>query len=601
LHPSKEDINRRTYGDLDVSDAALTRQPENFLEEIRAQIDECSNPKEVALIMNWPKHGEGNELGNRSRQVNFVAAARADYAPYTIEFRQARGTLNAEDVTMRVELCTGLVRLAQFYVENPGKVPMKTFKPYLVGEDGEVVVEKFDIMDLMTDMEMSEEDKLYWRTRIARYAARGGPLDRVDNEKEPEDGKEGQGIPGSGGNDDDDSAFGSMDGSSKADALTDSQSKGTSGGDNSESRSSGNNDGGRSRTPSTPTSNRQKRPLTQALAKRPVEDDDSQQGRNRKEQRIVSPFFLHGSHSIQKANCPKEIKPPRSSAIVGTIGIIFPTLMRFLARRASAISPTFSPNLRRLIESKLPPVRPPPPSTGQSDQPQFSPAIIGGIGTIFPTLLSFLAPRGPPLSLGIPLNFASPTEGMVAPIGTMSPIEAHIFLGSVWAVKDFDMGWWRVKHTGIRISTPTGERLFVCAVNAVLQSMKDQFPLSTYATITAADLLAGLDTLVGREVNNDVYDQELALLVDRWTNGQCQVIIVSDALDHKLAYRGGYVDRYPEQHRTGRNLYVRHQVSTDGKGGGHWESMERRETRRGSFEETGASEVSQQTDIPWFT
>ena len=111
--------------------------------------------------MNWPAHGLGNELGNRARQVNFTAAARPPNAPYTVEFRQARGTLDATDVQKWVEFCTGLVMVAQFYVDNPGTFPMKTFKSFSVGEDGEPVAERFYIMDLMNDMWMSEEDKGY--------------------------------------------------------------------------------------------------------------------------------------------------------------------------------------------------------------------------------------------------------------------------------------------------------------------------------------------------------------------------------------------------------------------------------------------------------
>jgi hypothetical protein len=202
LHQDKEDETRHTYGDLDVSNAALARQPENFLASIRAQIDGCSTPQELALLMNWPAHGLGNELGNRARQVNFTAAARPSNAPYTVEFRQARGTFDANDVQKWVEFCTGLVKVAQFYVDNPGRFPMKTFKSFRIDEDGEPVAERFYIMDLMNDMGMSEDDKEYWRVRMAKFAARGGPLDRVDYEKEVGIGEDGEGIPGDGGDED---------------------------------------------------------------------------------------------------------------------------------------------------------------------------------------------------------------------------------------------------------------------------------------------------------------------------------------------------------------------------------------------------------------
>ena len=202
LHQDKGDETRYTYGDLEVSNAALARQPENFLASIRAQIDGCSTPQELALLMNWPAHGLGNELGNRARQVNFIAAARPPTAPYTVEFRQARGTLDANDVQEWVEFCTGLVKVAQFYVDNPGRFPMKTFRGFRVGEDEDPVAERFYIMDLMNDMGISEDDKEYWRVRMAKFAARCGPMDRVDYEKEVGIGEDGEGIPGDGGDDD---------------------------------------------------------------------------------------------------------------------------------------------------------------------------------------------------------------------------------------------------------------------------------------------------------------------------------------------------------------------------------------------------------------
>lgn len=124
------DPSRISYSDLDVSDEALARKEEGFLKEIRNEIWSCTDAGELASKMNWPDHGVGNELGNRNRQVNFTAAARAEDAPYTVEFRQARGTLDAEDVKMWVDFCIGLVRLAEFYIDNPERFPMKTFKSF---------------------------------------------------------------------------------------------------------------------------------------------------------------------------------------------------------------------------------------------------------------------------------------------------------------------------------------------------------------------------------------------------------------------------------------------------------------------------------------
>lgn len=204
------------------------------------------------------------------------------------------------------------------------------------------------------------------------------------------------------------------------------------------------------------------------------------------------------------------------------------------------------------------------------DSPLCSPAIAGAIGTIIPTLMSFV----PGLSSSVPLDFDSPAEGMEAPIGSISPDEAHIFNGFGWAVKDFDMGSWERNETSISIMTPAGQRDYVCAINAIIQSMRDQYPWSGPSYTTPADLLAMHDSLIGRELNNDGDDTELAELVDLWTDGMYQIVVVDDATDYQFAFRGSSLHDYPGQAKFGRNLYVAHQ--THNGGGGHWESMVRR-------------------------
>jgi len=291
LHKDEERRARHTYGDLDVSNAALARQPDDFLDTIREQINNCSDAKELALLMNWPNHGLGHELGNRSRQVNFTTAARPKTAPYTIEFRQARGTLNATDVRKWVEFCIGLIRVAQFYVDNPGRFPMKSFKGFLVDGNEESVAERFYILDLMRDMGMSEEDKSYWRTRMARFAGKGGRLDRLDNEKEPEEGQEGQGIPGDGGGgDSDDPGEGPSGGDGQGDNSGSSSSGGSnSGGNNSEGNNGGSSGGSGASQPPPP--NPGMKPPPKTGDKRPTgdgeEDDEDKQGPGSKKQKMV--------------------------------------------------------------------------------------------------------------------------------------------------------------------------------------------------------------------------------------------------------------------------------------------------------------------------
>jgi hypothetical protein len=271
LHQDKENPRRTTYGEFDVSNEALAREPREFLEnEVRGQISRCQEIGELALLMNWPTHGLGNEEGNRNRQVNFTAAARPPESPCTIEFRQARGTLDAKDVEKWVEFCVGLVRLAQYYVDNPGTFPIKSFKSFSVEKNGDYLRERLYIVDLMNDMGMSEEDKDYWRERIARYQARGGPLDRLDNEVPPSDGQEGQGIPGGGGSD------GPGDGPRVGPSGSDPQGDNAGGSNPGRSNLGGNSDSGDSAPPS-PSPNGEKSPTGNSDRSSAEEEEDDEE------------------------------------------------------------------------------------------------------------------------------------------------------------------------------------------------------------------------------------------------------------------------------------------------------------------------------------
>jgi hypothetical protein len=199
--------------------------------------------------------------------------------------------LNATDVRKWVEFCIGLVRVAQFYVDNPGRFPMKSFKSFLVDGDEESVTERFYILDLMWDMGMSEEDKSYWRTRMARFAGKGGRLDRLDNEKEPEEGQEGQGIPRDGGGSDSDDPG---EGPSGGDGQGDNSGSGSQGGSDSRGNNSEGNNGGSSGGSGAlqpPPTNRGMKPSPKTGDKRPTgddeEDDEDQQGPGSKKQKMV--------------------------------------------------------------------------------------------------------------------------------------------------------------------------------------------------------------------------------------------------------------------------------------------------------------------------
>ncbi len=85
------------------------------------------------------------------------------------------------------------------------------------------------------------------------------------------------------------------------------------------------------------------------------------------------------------------------------------------------------------------------------------------------------------------------------------------------------------------------ERRYVCSVLALLGSMRNQYPDSPYAAISAEELLALFDRVVGRRVDDDAEDNELANLMDAWTSNEFRAVIVSSAYSNRSAYRAGTV------------------------------------------------------------
>lgn len=133
--------------------------------------------------MNWPAaqwetwtHPNKYALGNRHRQVNFTWAVRNDEFPYTIEFRQARGTLDARDISRWVDFCIALIKLAEDYTEGESNSgARKRFQPL----DWDV-----SIFDLIEEMELGDEALTYWRGRVVKFMGYsfGDEDDRLDNE-----------------------------------------------------------------------------------------------------------------------------------------------------------------------------------------------------------------------------------------------------------------------------------------------------------------------------------------------------------------------------------------------------------------------------------
>ena len=116
LHQPDCTPNRYTYTTFDVSDDELIRTSYGIM---RDTIHNREDAASLATLMNAPVARTDQNfmnVGNRNRQVNFTTAARDKYFPCTIEFRQARGSLNPIVIRKWVEFCIGFVRVAQFYM-----------------------------------------------------------------------------------------------------------------------------------------------------------------------------------------------------------------------------------------------------------------------------------------------------------------------------------------------------------------------------------------------------------------------------------------------------------------------------------------------------
>jgi hypothetical protein len=213
--------------------------------------------------------------------------------------------------------------------------------------------------------------------------------------------------------------------------------------------------------------------------------------------------------------------------------------------------------------------------------PQIPQATVASIATSLANTFSYVAQflQAPPADSPpiIPPDVMRPVEGMVAPLGLMSPDTAMIYhdvAPFAWEVQGFHSRYWQADLTGYII----GQRRYVCSVLALLGSMRNQYPHSPYAAISAEELLALFDRVVGRQIYDHAEDNELADLMDAWTGNDFRVVIVSTAYRNRNAYRAGTLE---QQTQLGRNLYVHWKATWQpGTSGGHWESMRRRPTPR---------------------
>lgn len=172
-------------GHFDCSTTALEQRYRGSIERLRAQLRDISNTSALVKFMNHPANYKFPR-GNRNRQVNFLSINRGDNFASTVEFRQARGSLCAEDISRWVDFCVGLIKLSKLYSEDPDRFPLKGLGRYHE-PDGKLRLNLMNVYALMRDMELGNEAISYWQRRIAGYqmGMHGDADDRADNELPP--------------------------------------------------------------------------------------------------------------------------------------------------------------------------------------------------------------------------------------------------------------------------------------------------------------------------------------------------------------------------------------------------------------------------------
>ena len=207
-------IKSKQFHNMDRTLKALKTQY-HTVDELRAQVCRQDTRESLAKCMNYPVGQGPHKNGNRNRIVNFTSTARSNAYPNTIEFRQGRGSLCADEIMHWVKFCVGLVRLAHLYYEYPKKFHVKNWDN-IRQANGSWERNKIDVFDLIGHMQLGEDEVKYWERQMAKYQAgsRGDADDRTDNElppstptssptgsgggSEPSEGNPGTGGPGLG-------------------------------------------------------------------------------------------------------------------------------------------------------------------------------------------------------------------------------------------------------------------------------------------------------------------------------------------------------------------------------------------------------------------
>lgn len=111
--------------DFDSSTAAFAKR--YTISQLRDHFRFIKSKQSLARRMCYPKKPEGPQ-SDRNRLVNFTYLTRGKGYPETIEFRQAAGSLDAEEISHWIDFCLDLVKFAEICVKDPERFPFKEWR-----------------------------------------------------------------------------------------------------------------------------------------------------------------------------------------------------------------------------------------------------------------------------------------------------------------------------------------------------------------------------------------------------------------------------------------------------------------------------------------
>lgn len=170
-----------SYGNEDVSNQVLGKK--FTIDEVYQAIFRCETPFELARVLNWPAgigvlNSAKFPIGHEQRQVNFTSyvesvdlVARRDVdLPVVLQFRQAKGSLDATDIEAWVTFCQDLVLLAmRLATANHPFLPVHRWSEMVLnGRTMERRHSNISVFDLMDMMKYTDAQKTYWMLRMAK-------------------------------------------------------------------------------------------------------------------------------------------------------------------------------------------------------------------------------------------------------------------------------------------------------------------------------------------------------------------------------------------------------------------------------------------------